>query len=127
MINYVIDYIENAGVVFDSSNELASVTEGVKLYLLENGISEIDSREYFRMYLNRSFTRIERRDMKQFFLVYPVISRVNQICIEFNANGGVSDTRKANLLSDMATLYTCGLGEKYIPSVEVKEILGRLA
>ena len=46
MIDFVIDHMENAGVVFASRNELASVTEGVKLYLLENGISEKDNRDY---------------------------------------------------------------------------------
>ena len=29
MIDFVIDHMENAGVVFASRNELASVTEGV--------------------------------------------------------------------------------------------------
>lgn len=48
MIDFVIDHMENAGVVFASRNELASVTEGVKLYLLENGISEKDNRDYFK-------------------------------------------------------------------------------
>lgn len=127
MINYVIDYMENSGIVFSSRNELSNVTEGVKLYLLENGIPENDKREYFRQYLNRSLAKIECHEIIQFFLAYPVISRVNQICIEFRVNGMVSDKRRADLLNDMSALYSMGLGYKYIPATEVHEILGKLA
>ena len=119
MIDFVIDHMENAGVVFASRNELASVTEGVKLYLLENGISEKDNRDYL--------ARIEHHEMKTFFIAYPVISRVNQICIEFRANNTLSEARKADLLKDMSELYSLGLGYKYIPAAEVHEIVGRLA
>ena len=127
MIDFVIDYMENAGVVFCSRDERKSITEGVKLYLFENGIPENDDREYFREYLERSLARIETHEMKQFFGAYPVISRVNQICIEFRANSTLPATRRADLLNDMSELYSCGLGYKYIPEAEVHEILGRLA
>lgn len=127
MIDFVIDYMETAGVVFASRNELASVTEGVKLYLLENGIPEKDNRDYFKTYINRSLARIEHHEMKTFFIAYPVISRVNQICIEFRANNTLSEARKAELLKDMSELYSLGFGYKYIPAAEVHEILGRLA
>ena len=127
LINYVIDHMENSGVVFCSRNELASVTEGVKLYLFENGIPENDSRDYFKTYLNRSLARIECHEMKAFFLAYPVISRVNQICIEFRVNHTLSETRKADLLNDMSELYSLGLGYKYIPATDVHEILEKLA
>lgn len=127
MIDFVIDYMENAGVVFYSRDELKNVTEGVRLYLFEKGIPENDNREYFREYLKRSLTRIETHEMKQFFLAYPIISRVNQICIEFRVNSTLSETRRADLLNDMSELYSCGLGYKYIPEAAVHEILRRLA
>lgn len=127
MIRYVLDYMEKSGVIFCSRNELVSVAEGVKLYLLENGIPEKESREYFQTYLNRSLARIERNEMKQFFLAYPIISRVNQICNEFKSNNTLSETRRSDLLKDMSQLYAMGLGYKYIPAAEVHEILGKLA
>lgn len=127
MINYVIDYMENLGVVFASHKELEEVVAGVRQYLLENGIPEKDNRDYFMRYLNRSLSKVDRYDMKQFFLVYPVISNVNQICIEFSANGRIPEFRKNELLNEMSILYTVGIGDKYVPAVEVKEILGKLA
>ena len=127
MINYVIDYMEASGIVFSSHNELENTIKGIKLYLLENGILENDNREYFRLYLNRSLARIECNETKQYFIAYHVISRVNQICIEYRNKGKVSDKRKADLLNDMSELYSVGLGYKYIPAAEVYEILGRLA
>lgn len=127
MINYMIDYMETLGIVFSSRNELANVIEGIKLYLFENGILENDNREYFRQYLNRSLARIECHEIKQYFIAYHAISRVNQICIEYRNNGKVSDKRKADLLNDMTELYSLKLGYKYIPAAEVYEILGRLA
>lgn len=127
MINYVIDYMEASGIVFSSHNELENAIKGIKLYLLENGIPENDNREYFRLYLNRSLARIECHETKQYFIAYHAISRVNQICIEYRNKGKVSDKRKADLLNDMSELYSVGLGYKYIPAVEVYEILGRVA
>lgn len=85
MIDFVIDHMENAGVVFASRNELASVTEGVKLYLLENGISEKDNRDYFKTYINRSLARIEHHEMKTFFIATLSFPELNQICIEFKS------------------------------------------
>lgn len=127
MINYVIDYMETSGIVFSSCNELVNVIKGIKLYLFENGIPENDNREYFRQYLNRSLARIECHEIRQYFLAYHAISRVNQICIEYRNNGKVSNKRKVDLLNDMSELYSLRLGYKYIPAEEVYEILGRLA
>lgn len=127
MINYVIDYMEASGIIFSSRNELENTIKGIKLYLFENGIPENDNREYFRQYHNHSLARIECHETKQYFVAYHIISRVNQICIEYRNKGRVSDKRKADLLNNMSELYTLGLGYKYIPAAEVYEILGRLA
>lgn len=127
MINYVIDYMEASGIVFSSRDELENAIEGIKLYLFENGVPENDNREYFRQYLDRSLARIECHEIKQYFIAYHTISRVNQICIEYRNKGNVSDKRKADLLNDMSELYSLGLGFKYVPATEVYEILGRWA
>ena len=124
MIDYVIDYMERQGVIFRSTEELETATVGIRLYLLENGVAETDTTDYFRQYLDRSLSRIDRRDLKQFFLSYPVISGVQQTCIVFCAKGTIPKDRKAALLNDMTTLYKMGLGEKYIPAAKVNEILG---
>lgn len=127
MINYVFEYLEDKGVIFTSHEELENVTIGIKQYLLENGIFENDQRDYFKHYVCRVLAKVDRHDLKQFFLSYPIISRINQICIEFCSNVTPSDTKKKELLNSMAMLYSVGLGEKYVPVVEVKEILGKLA
>lgn len=127
MINYIIDYMEHMGVVFVSHQELAEVTVGIRKYLLENGIPENDTRDYFKQYLDRSLSRVDRHELKRYFQAYPVISRVNQICIEFSAKGEISEAQKTDLLKAMSVLYMMGLSDKYIPAVEVKEILGKLA
>jgi hypothetical protein len=123
MIEHVLDHMEKEGVVFYSSEELAKVTEGVRLFLLENGIPEHDTRTYFKQYLDRTLARVDSRDLKIFFIAYPIISEVNQICMEFKAEGVVSENRKTDLLNRMASLCAMGLGNKYVPSIEVEEIL----
>lgn len=127
MIDYIIDHMEKNGVCFESHDELARVTEGIRMYLAENGISENDTGSYFKQYLDRVLRRVDRQDLKAYFLYFPVISRVNQICIEFCADGSVAEARKADLRNDMAKLYTAGLGDKYVPAAEVKGILGKMA
>ena len=123
MINYVLDYLERSGVVFSTSSELTRVTKGVRLYLLENGIPELDKRAYFRRYLDRSLSRVDKHDLKAYFLAYPLVSKANQICIEFSEARKISPGRRQELLYAMSSLYEMGLGEKYIPAIEVKMII----
>ena len=126
MLEWILDYLEKQGVLFDSRSELEEVAAGVRLFLLENGIREEDQQPYFRRYLERCLGRIEPRDLKGFFRLYPEISRVKQICMEWTAGKPVEPDQAAQLWDSLARLYQAGLGDRYIPAAEVQEILGRL-
>lgn len=126
MLEWILDYLEKQGVVFGSRAELEEAAAGARLFLAENGIQAEEQRPYFRRYLERCLGRIEPRDLKAFFRLYPEISRVRQICMEWTAGKQVEPDRAAQLWDSMARLYQAGLGDRYIPAAEVQEILGRL-
>ena len=126
MLEWILDYLEKQGVVFGSGAELEEAAAGVRLFLTENGIQAEEQRPYFRRYLERCLGRIEPRDLKAFFRLYPDISRVRQICMEWTAGKSVEPDQAAQLWDSMARLYQAGLGNRYIPAAEVQEILGRL-
>jgi len=127
MIDYILDYMEEKGISADSAEENADLTAGIRLYLRENGISEEESGDYFRKYVDRHLGIIDAADLKSYFLMYPVISRVNQITIEYKTDGTVPSDRANDLYRCMEQLYLQGIGDKYVPATEIKEILGRLA
>lgn len=126
MLEWILDYLEKQGVVFGSRAELEEAAAGARLFLGENGIQAEEQRPYFRRYLERCLGRIEPRDLKAFFRLYPDISRVRQICMEWTAGKPVEPDQAAQLWDSMARLYQAGLGDRYIPTAEVQEILGRL-
>lgn len=126
MINYILDYMEEKGIYADTAEENAKIIEGIRLYLMENGISEGETREYFKQYINKHMQVIDNSDLKSYFLMYPVISRVNQIAIEFKTDGMLPRDRVDDLYHFMEQLYAQGIGDKYVPAIEIKEILGRL-
>ena len=126
MINYVLDYMEEKGSYADTAKENAKLIEGIRLYLVENGISEGETREYFKQYISQHMEIIENSDLKSYFLMYPLISRVNQIAIEFKTDGMVPRDKADELYHLMEQLYAQGIGDKYVPAIEIKEILGRL-
>ena len=64
-------------------------------------------------------------DLKSYVAEYPTISKVNQIAIEQDWDGTVSQERVAELYTLMEKLNAAGLYNKYIPTVEVKSILGK--
>ena len=126
MINYIMDYLEENGTGADTADENVKLIAGIRLYLTENGISEEKTREYFKQYIDKHLAVINDNDLKQYFMMYPVISEVNQIAIEYKSDGILSKDRIGALYNYMAQLYAHGIGDKYVPAVEVKEILGGL-
>lgn len=127
MLEWMLDYLEQQGVVFGSRAELEQAAAGARLFLAENGIREEDRGPYFRRYLERCLGRIDPRDLKAYFRLYPAISAVRQICMEWTAGTPVEPARAAQLRETMAQLYQGGLGDRYVPAAEVQEILGRFA
>ncbi len=127
MIDFVLDYLEDKGVEINSEAEYENISKGIELYLYENGIDKEEKREYFRKFVLRHLSKIEQDCLKQYFSMYPSISQVNQIAIEYIHRGSLPQERVNTLYNLMNSLYLCGLGDKYIPSGEVQDILGNLA
>ena len=125
LTDFVLDYLEDAGVMLDSPAEHQALVEGVRLFLRENGVPEEDERVYFQKYLLRVLPRIHPLDQKAFFLHYAAISRVQQLCLTFSANGSLPDAQLAELRQDMAERYAADLGDRYVPTDAVRQLLGR--
>lgn len=125
MIEYILNYLESKGQIIASVAEEAAVETGISLYLEENGIDSEEKREYFHRYVDRRLALIAPADLKSYFVEYPTISKVNQIAIEQDWDGTVPQERVAELYTLMEKLNAAGLYNKYIPTVEVKSILGR--
>lgn len=125
MIEHILNYLELKGQIVASAAEEAAVETGISLYLEENGIDSEEKREYFRRYVDRRLALIAPVDLKSYFVEYPTISKVNQIAIEQDWDGTVPQERVAELYTLMEKLNAAGLYNKYIPTVEVKSILGR--
>lgn len=125
MIEYVLDFMEAKDQFVSAPAEAEAVEKGIRMYLEENGISPEEKRKYFQRYIDHHLAIIDPDDLKMYFMEYPVISRINQIAIEQSWDGTVSKERVAELYDLMRRLYDVGLCNKYIPAVEVREILGR--
>ena len=125
MIQYILDYLDARGVYVNSQEEENRLEEGIALYLYENGIRTDEEREYFANYVAAHLRLIDAADLKQYFLEYPFISQVKQIAIEHNWDGTIPEERIAELRGLMTRLVSAGLGDKYVPAIEIKEILGR--
>lgn len=127
MIEYLLNYMAMQGVYALSKREQELLESGIDRYLLENGIGKNDKGEYYKNYLDGHLKTISLTDLKSYFMNYPLISDVNQIAIEYQSDGEIPKERKKELYKLMEKLYSCGLGEKYIPIIEVKQILGGLS
>ena len=127
MTDFILDYIADKCICITSEIERKLLERGISMYLLENGIEESSSGRYYERYVSRHLALIDSGDIKSYFVYYPLISEVNQICIEFECDGSVSEDRKNDLYRAMRELHETGLGEKYIPVDTVKSILGKLS
>lgn len=127
MIDFVLDYMEQRGQFADTQSEQEAMEYGISLYLTECGVPEDANGEYYRKYVNDHLGIVSPEDLKKYFICYPVISKVNQIAIEQKVDGALPDARKSELYQLMQLLYEQGLGEKYIPIQELKDVLGKFA
>ncbi|MBO4474694.1 MAG: hypothetical protein J5750_07290 [Clostridiales bacterium] len=123
MMEFILDYLAGKGVSAGSKEEQEKLDEGIRLFLLENGLRETDIDAYHKRYVVSVLSKISDTDLKVYLMKYPVISAVMQIVLEWKADGRVPSLRKEDLRSLMKELYESGLGEKYIPAAEVQMIL----
>lgn len=124
MIDYILDYMGQKDAFSYTPEEHRKLIIGIQMYLMENGIDYNESREYYKNYVLKHLSIIEAADLKKYFIMYPVISLVVQIVIEFKEDSYVPKERIDELYQCMDKLYRYGLGEKYVPSIEIKQILG---
>ena len=127
MIVYILDYMAKYGVYASSQKEQKLLEAGIAQYLLENGIDEEQTGEYYKKYVLDHLEKISVSDIKAYFINYSLISDANQIVIEYHCDGSVPTERKNDLYLLMQKLHSCGLGEKYVPIIEIKQILGKLS
>lgn len=127
MIEFVFDYMENMKISADTRQEQQDLENGIRMYLIENGISKDEPQEYLKGFIYNHLTIIKPSDLKTYFVGYPLLSMVNQIVVEYRADGYVSEKRKDELYNLMKKLYEIGLEERYVPTIEVKQIIGTLS
>ena len=125
MIQYILDYLDNKGQYAYNQEEESLLEEGISLYLKENGIRITEERGYFAKYVDAHLRLIEKDDLKLYFLEYPIISQVKQMAIEYKWEGMITKERTSELRELMSRLISSGLGSKYVPAIEINEILGR--
>lgn len=127
MIEQILEYMADREICASSLKEQERLEAGIAMYLLESGIGDDDTGEYYKNYVNRHLQTISNSDLKAYFMNYALISEVDQIAIEFKCDGAIPEDRKRRLYSLMEELHSCGLGEKYVPIAEIKRILGRVS
>lgn len=127
MINFVFDYLEEKGVYAFSDKEQTAMEMGITRFLQENGIRPYETRDYHRFYAIKLLQKIDTNDLKQYFINYHLLGEVNQILIETRDAATVTDDQKTRLYRLIADLHKAGLGEKYVPIFEIKQILGKEA
>ena len=118
MIEYILNYLANRGVYAASQGEQQQQ---------ENGLEDGNTGAYYQKYVSNHLQKISASDLKAYFLNYGLISDVNQIAIEYRCDGSLPEERIKTLYRLMEKMHACGLGEKYVPIIEVKQILGSLA
>lgn len=124
MIDFILDVMANNNVNVINQDEQQKIENGIRMYLLENGISENELGAYYKDYVLRHLKAVSIPDLKNYFIYYPIMSRVNQTVIEFQYDGEVSEEQTKELYRNMQLLYASGLGDKYVPAMEIKQILG---
>ena len=127
MINFVFDYLDNNGVFANSDKEQRAMEAGIERLLLENGIRLDETRAYHRSYVTKLLGKVDVSDLKSYLINYHLVSEVNQVVIEVRSGEKPSQGHRDRLYRAMQELNRAGLGEKYIPIIEVKQLLGRFA
>ena len=127
MIEYILDYLANQGVYAATQGEQEQLEAGIARCLQENGIEDGSTGNYYQKYIRDHLQKIATADLKAYFLHYDLLSDVNQIAIEYRCDGELPAERVKTLYQLMEKLHASGLGEKYVPIIEIKQILGNLS
>lgn len=125
MIQWIFDQLEERGIGVKTQREQEQLMAGIRMFLWENGIGEEEEkRPYFQKYVADHLKRVRPEDQLRYFLLYPQISQARQIAAEFHISGQLPQSRRCDLYRCMEELYQQGLGSRYVPAVEIQEVLG---
>ena len=127
MIQFVLDFLENNGVYAMSETEQTAMEAGIERFLMEQGIRLDETRAYYRSFITKLLRKVDISDLKLYFIHYHLLSEVNQVIIEVRSGEEPSQEHRERMYRAMQELNRVGLGEKYIPIIEVKQLLGRFA
>ncbi len=122
--DYLLDCLEQSGAYGRNREEQQQLERGIRLFLWENGIREGETRPYFRRYVDAHLRRVAPEDRLRYFLLYPQIRQVRQLAAEYRADGSLPPEKQKCLYRCMEELYRQGLGERYVPTAELAELLG---
>lgn len=123
VLSYITDYLEDKQVSYQDQKEYDKTVEGIKLYLNENGIDAGEEREYFKNYVLKHLSIIDKSDLKEYFLRYDLISRAYQIVTVSRLDGKADLSQKTDMLNVLAALEKTSIGTKYIPMPEIAQII----
>lgn len=70
MLDYILDYLEQKNTTASTQDEQINLERGIKRYLLENGIDENATGEYYKQFLKAHLNLILPEDLKNYFLNY---------------------------------------------------------
>ncbi|MBQ8642506.1 MAG: hypothetical protein IJ480_09850 [Clostridia bacterium] len=125
MVDYIFTYLEDREVYASSAAEQAQLETAIRQFLHDNGIGENQTGTYYRQYVQRQLERIDTEDLKSYFCAYPKIREIRQILVE-SRESVLPISRRKQLCALLETLHCMGLGDKYVPAVEIKLLLGRM-
>lgn len=122
MVDFTLTCLEERGAFARSREEQDRLTASVGLFLKNYGVREDEHRTFYKKHILARLESIRDKDLRDYFLSYPLIRAVQQIVFEYKAGRAVTEERRQELCELMAQLYPQGL-HRYVPLLEVELIL----
>ena len=127
MIHFIFDFLENNGVCADSEQERTAMEAGIAEFLQENGIRLDEQQEYQRSFVINLLRQIDTSDLKSYLIHYHLFREVNQIATEVRSGENPSPNHHDRLYRELLKLNRVGLGKKYIPIIEIQQLLEKFS
>jgi len=120
--DYVLEYIEDKGISYQSDAEYKQVKEGILLFLKDHGIKPEEEKKYFIHVVGEYLKHIKDEDLKEYFKNYEKISECNHYLIR--SRDGISDDEIIILTELVTSLLGSPIGTRYIAIDEIRKIIG---
>ena len=122
MLDFIHQYMENRGQYIFNSWERDSIYHGIEQFLSELDIDADTVNSDNIMTVRMHLCKIHNEDLKNYFMYYPYISRIQGIVSCYICDGIVSDQERCEIYLLMIKLFAVGLEDKYV-SEEVRSIM----